>query len=125
MSGLVSNFADSTTGLSDQSQHALTDLQAQILGPVEDRDRSSKGTAFERETNADKVGDGTGREYTIGISCENQTGIIAPTAKPKLDAGVDAKWDGATQMRHDFVYVSFSVHSSKPCLMIIRRWLEQ
>ena len=49
VSGMASNFADSTTGLSDQSQHAPTDLQAKIPGPVEDRDGSSKGTAFERE----------------------------------------------------------------------------
>ena len=49
VSGMASNFADSMTRLSDQSQHPLTDLQAKIPGPIEDCNGSSKGTAFERE----------------------------------------------------------------------------
>ena len=49
VSGMASNFADSMTRLSDKSQHALTDLQANFPGAIEDCDESSKGTAFERE----------------------------------------------------------------------------
>lgn len=94
--------------MSDQTRTSLDEAQQTVLGSPEMRNRTDTGTAFEREGHANKVGNKTGREYTVGISCEAPTSIVAPTAKPKLQ-GVDDELDAGTQMRLQILRVSLSL----------------
>lgn len=91
--------------MSDQARTSLDEAQQTVLGPPEMRNRTDTGTAFEREGHATKVGKQTGREYTVGISCEAPTSIVAPTAKPKLQC-VDDELDTGTKMRREILEAS-------------------